>query len=137
MGALQQAWQDVGINIKITFQDTATFVPAFYQKHHNDLACIGGTGDYYPDALRPYASWGNMLNAAVSIEVIQSMPWIWIPPGLAVTLTVLAINFVGDALRDAANTRTIRPHRLAPSVAPRLRGAPPRPRQRRPDRLPR
>ncbi len=51
-----------------------------------------------------------MLNAADSIEVIQSMPWIWIPPGLAVTLTVLAINFVGDALRDAANTCTITPH---------------------------
>lgn len=33
------------------------------------------------------ASWGNMLNAADSIEVIQSMPWIWIRPGLAVTLT--------------------------------------------------
>ena len=92
--------------IKITFQDTATFVPAFYQKHQYDVAYIGGTGDSYPDALRPYASWGNMLNAAVSIEVIQSMPWIWIPPGLAVTLTVLAINFVGDA----PNTRAITPH---------------------------
>ncbi len=34
----------------------------------------------------------------------------WIPPGLAVTLAVLAINFVGDALRDAVNTRTIIPH---------------------------
>jgi peptide/nickel transport system substrate-binding protein len=54
MAALQQAWQDVGIKIKITFQDTATFVPAFYQRGEYDVAYIGGTGGYDPDALRPY-----------------------------------------------------------------------------------
>jgi ABC-type dipeptide/oligopeptide/nickel transport system permease subunit len=31
---------------------------------------------------------------------------IMIPPGLAITLTVLSINFVGDALRDALDTRS-------------------------------
>jgi peptide/nickel transport system permease protein len=55
----------------------------------------------------PMASWGNMLNAASSIDVIRTMPWIWIPPGLAVTLTVLSVNFVGDALRDALDPRTM------------------------------
>ena len=54
----------------------------------------------------PTASWGNMLNAALSIQVIQLMPWVWIPPGLAVTLTVLSVNFVGDALRDALDARS-------------------------------
>jgi peptide/nickel transport system permease protein len=53
------------------------------------------------------ASWGNMVNAAMSIQVIQTMPWVWIPPGLAVTLTVPSVNFSGDALRgtlDAPST---------------------------------
>ena len=34
------------------------------------------------------------------------MPWLWLPPGLLITLTVLAINFVGDGLRDALDPRT-------------------------------
>jgi len=54
----------------------------------------------------PVASWGNMLRDALSITVLESMPWLWVPPGLMVTLTVLAINFVGDGLRDAVDPRT-------------------------------
>jgi len=50
------------------------------------------------------ASWGNMLNAADSIEVIQSMPWIWIPPYLPSRSPCWPINSGGDALRVAANT---------------------------------
>jgi peptide/nickel transport system permease protein len=55
----------------------------------------------------PTASWGNMLNAALSLDVIETKPWIWVPPGVAVTVTVLAINFVGDALRDALDPHQI------------------------------
>lgn len=53
----------------------------------------------------PQASWGNMLNEARSLTVIQSMPWLWVPPGLAIALTVLAVNFLGDGLRDAVDPR--------------------------------
>ncbi|WP_211229633.1 oligopeptide ABC transporter permease [Nakamurella lactea] len=53
----------------------------------------------------PTASWGNMLQAAQQYTVISSMPWLWLPPGLAIALTVLAINFVGDGLRDALDPR--------------------------------
>lgn len=53
----------------------------------------------------PQASWGNMLRDAQSLTVIQSMPWLWLPPGLAIALTVLAVNFVGDGLRDAVDPR--------------------------------
>jgi ABC-type dipeptide/oligopeptide/nickel transport system permease subunit len=53
----------------------------------------------------PQASWGNMLTAAQSLTVLQSMPWMWLPPGLAIILTVLSVNFVGDGLRDAVDTR--------------------------------
>lgn len=49
----------------------------------------------------PQASWGNMLNDAQNLTLIQSMPWLWLPPGIAIAVTVLAVNFVGDGLRDA------------------------------------
>lgn len=49
----------------------------------------------------PQPSWGNMLNDAQSIITLESMPWLWVPPGLAIALTVLSLNFVGDALRSA------------------------------------
>lgn len=53
----------------------------------------------------PTASWGNMLQSAQQYTVISSMPWLWLPPGVAIALTVLAINFVGDGLRDALDPR--------------------------------
>jgi len=53
----------------------------------------------------PEASWGNMLNSARSTLVLESYPWQWMVPGAAMFLTVLAINFVGDGLRDAFNPR--------------------------------
>lgn len=53
----------------------------------------------------PEASWGNMLNAARSTLVLQYYPWQWMFPGAALVLTVLAMNFVGDGLRDAFDPR--------------------------------
>ncbi len=49
----------------------------------------------------PTATWGNMLMSAQSIRVIEAFPWIWIPPGIMILLTVLSINILGDGLRDA------------------------------------
>lgn len=49
----------------------------------------------------PTASWGNMLNAAQSISILEGMPWLWVPPGLMIAITVLSLNFLGDGLRDA------------------------------------
>jgi peptide/nickel transport system permease protein len=54
----------------------------------------------------PEASWGNMLNLARSTVVLEHYPWQWLFPGLALVLTVLAINFVGDGLRDAFDPRS-------------------------------
>jgi ABC-type dipeptide/oligopeptide/nickel transport system permease subunit len=53
----------------------------------------------------PQPSWGNMLNEAQSLTILESMPWLWLPPGLAIAITVLAINFIGDGLRDALDPR--------------------------------
>ncbi|WP_344982457.1 ABC transporter permease [Deinococcus rubellus] len=54
---------------------------------------------------QPVASWGNMLADARTITVLQSQPWLWLPPGLAILVTLLAINFLGDGLRDTFNPR--------------------------------
>ena len=51
----------------------------------------------------PTATWGNMLDGAYNY--IETAPWLWIFPGLLILLTVLAINFLGDGLRDALDPR--------------------------------
>jgi peptide/nickel transport system permease protein len=53
----------------------------------------------------PISTWGNMLYSAQSLTVLQDMPWLWIPPGAAIALSVLAANFLGDGLRDALDPR--------------------------------
>jgi peptide/nickel transport system permease protein len=55
--------------------------------------------------LPPEASWGNMIAAAQELVILERMPWLWLPPGIAITLAVLSINFIGDGLRDALDPR--------------------------------
>ena len=50
-------------------------------------------------------SWGNMLSDAQEGDVLSGKPWIWMPPALMITLTILSINFVGEGLKDAFNLR--------------------------------
>ncbi len=50
-------------------------------------------------------SWGNMLSDAQEGDVISGKPWIWMPPAIMITLTILSINFVGEGLKDAFNPR--------------------------------
>jgi peptide/nickel transport system permease protein len=52
----------------------------------------------------PAPSWGSMLNAAQ--RVLVNAPWMAIWPGLAIFLTVLSFNLVGDGLRDALDPRS-------------------------------
>ena len=47
----------------------------------------------------PTAEWGSMLSNAK--ELMRILPVMSIAPGVAIMVTVLAINFIGDALRDA------------------------------------
>ncbi|MFN2200653.1 MAG: oligopeptide ABC transporter permease [Caldilineaceae bacterium] len=49
----------------------------------------------------PASSWGQMLNDAQSLTILESKPWIWVPPGIMILISVLSINFIGDGLRDA------------------------------------
>jgi peptide/nickel transport system permease protein len=50
----------------------------------------------------PVVSWGVMLNKAINVAVIAKMPWLLLP-GIAIFITILAFNFLGDGLRDAAD----------------------------------
>lgn len=54
----------------------------------------------------PTSSWGNMLSNAQSLTVLANQPWRWVPPGIMILLAVLAINFIGDGLRDAVEGET-------------------------------
>lgn len=56
----------------------------------------------------PTASWGNMLTDAQSISVLTSQQWLWIPPGIMIIISVLAVNFIGDGLRDALDPKKFR-----------------------------
>lgn len=51
----------------------------------------------------PTPSWGAMINVAKGY--IQESPWLAIAPGIAIVITVLGFNFLGDGLRDALDPR--------------------------------
>lgn len=50
----------------------------------------------------PVVSWGVLLQESQNIRAVATAPWMMIP-GLAVVVSVLALNFFGDGLRDAAD----------------------------------
>lgn len=56
----------------------------------------------------PTASLGNMLGAAQSLTILDRMPWLWVPPGLTIAITVLSLNFIGDGVRDALDPHQTR-----------------------------
>ena len=48
-------------------------------------------------------TWGNILNVAQDLRVLQNYWWVWLPSGITISLFVLAINFVVDGLRDSTD----------------------------------
>ena len=51
----------------------------------------------------PESSWGLLINYGV--ETMEEYPWLLIFPGLALTITLFALNFLGDGLRDALDPK--------------------------------
>lgn len=51
---------------------------------------------------QPVVSWGVLLQEAQNLKSISTAPWLFLP-GLAVVIAVLALNFLGDGLRDAGD----------------------------------
>lgn len=52
----------------------------------------------------PASSWGSLISSGV--ETMEEYPWLLIFPGLALTLTLFSLNFLGDGLRDALDPRS-------------------------------
>lgn len=53
------------------------------------------------------ATWGSLINYAAKTEYMNDINF-WIPPGICITLAILAFNFVGDGLRDAFDPKSKR-----------------------------
>ena len=59
---------------------------------------VGETLFKYNDNMPPMAEWGSMINDGRSM--LQISPWMVLAPGLAIFITVMIFNLLGDTLRD-------------------------------------
>ena len=48
-------------------------------------------------------TWGNILNVAQDILILQNYWWMWGPVGIVISVFVLCVNFIGDGLRDSTD----------------------------------
>ncbi|MGK0357973.1 MAG: peptide/nickel transport system permease protein [Bradymonadia bacterium] len=79
---------------------TATLAIPYYILGEVALSFLG-VGIQEPDA-----SWGNMLRDAQNVRYLTDYPWV-VMPGFFIFLAVMAYNFLGDGLRDAADPRAL------------------------------
>jgi peptide/nickel transport system permease protein len=56
--------------------------------------------------VKPMPSWGSMLSDARSPSTLATEPWLWLSPGILISLAVLSANFIGDGLRDAFDVKS-------------------------------
>ena len=53
----------------------------------------------------PRASWGGIISAAQDLSILTRMPWVWVPSGILIVLTVVSFHFLGEGIRDALDPR--------------------------------
>lgn len=53
----------------------------------------------------PTPSWGSLIQSVDDMQTLQNYPWLWIPAGICILLTVVSINLIGDGLRDALDPK--------------------------------
>lgn len=53
----------------------------------------------------PTPTWGNLIEPAREMMNLTNRPWLFIPPGIMIFLTVMCFNIVGDGLRDAVDPK--------------------------------
>ena len=94
------AWQHVLPNAATPMVVQASLSVAFAILAEASLSFLG-LGIQPPDA-----SWGSMINAGRGY--LQQAPWIVFGPGAALFVTVVGLNFVGDAIRDGLDPRLSR-----------------------------
>ena len=56
----------------------------------------------------PTPTWGNMIQEARNMLIIQHKWWYWIPPGIAIFISVMCFNILGDGIRDALDPKMMR-----------------------------
>ena len=45
-------------------------------------------------------TWGNIINSGTNLSSLMNFWWLWLIPGLLLTIFVLSVNYFGDGLRD-------------------------------------
>ena len=53
----------------------------------------------------PTPTWGNLIQEARNLYILQHKWWYWVPPGLMIFLSILCFNVLGDGLRDAIDPK--------------------------------
>ena len=53
----------------------------------------------------PTPTWGNLIQEARNLYILQNKWWYWVPPGLMIFLSILCFNILGDGLRDAIDPK--------------------------------
>jgi len=53
----------------------------------------------------PTPTWGNMIQEARNSLILKTRWWYWIPPGVAIFISVMCFNLIGDGLRDAIDPK--------------------------------
>lgn len=55
----------------------------------------------------PEASWGNMVNSAQQYVTMIARQWMWLPAGICLVVTIIAVNLVGESIRDVYDPRSM------------------------------
>ncbi|HTZ27476.1 MAG TPA: ABC transporter permease, partial [Streptosporangiaceae bacterium] len=72
----------------------------------DSIIILAGLGFLGLGVQPPATDWGDMLSGGLTyLQSSQNYWWLIYPPGVAIILTCIAFNFIGDALRDAFETR--------------------------------
>jgi peptide/nickel transport system permease protein len=72
----------------------------------DSILILSGLGFLGLGVQPPSTDWGSMLSGGLTyMQSSQSYWWLIYPAGIAIIITCIAVNFIGDALRDAFETR--------------------------------
>jgi peptide/nickel transport system permease protein len=72
----------------------------------DSIIILAGLGFLGLGVQAPATDWGDMLSGGLAyLQSSQNYWWLIYPPGIAIILTCIAFNFIGDALRDSFETR--------------------------------
>jgi peptide/nickel transport system permease protein len=71
----------------------------------DSILILAGLGFLGLGVQPPATDWGSMLSDGLTYVQAGNYWWLIYPPGIAIILTCIAFNFIGDALRDAFETR--------------------------------